>query len=122
MKRRIRRSLFLFTPGLLLALSGTDVVAQDAAEAPAAGGLEEITVTARRREEDLMTTPVSITAFTSSDIEARQFDDVRQLREAVPNLQYRTGIEGLNSTALVFIHGIGQGDFVPSLQAGLGTY
>jgi len=123
MKRKVRHLLFMFTPSLLLGLLATDVVAQDAAEsAPATGGLEEIMVTARRREEDLMTTPVSITAFTSDEIEARQFDSVAQLREAVPNLQYRTGIEGLNGTALVFIRGIGQGDFVPSLQAGVGTY
>ena len=121
MNCNFKYSLLVFTSCLLLGFSVADLNAQQASGSGASsGGLVEVIVTARRREEGLMSMPVSITAFTSNDIEMRQFDRVSRITEATPNLHYRTGIEGLNNAALVFIRGIGQGDFVPTLQAGVG--
>lgn len=47
-----------------------------AAAAPAAGGLEEITVTARKREETLQEIPLSVTAFTATDMARRNIQDM----------------------------------------------
>src|SRR5690606_3661804 len=48
--------------------------------------LEEITVTARRVEEDLQTTPVAVTALSAQDVERRQIVDIDQVQHAAPNL------------------------------------
>ena len=64
----------LTLPALLLV--GTAILGwpggQALAQGTSAGALEEITVTARRREESLIDTPVSITAFSAQDIQDRR--------------------------------------------------
>ena len=103
----------------VLAWPADKVRAQDE---PEVGALEEIIVTARRREESLMDTPVSITAFTTAEIEARQMSTAADIDQAVPNLLYRTnGLQNTNA-ATVFIRGIGQRDFIPTKQPGVGIY
>ncbi len=84
--------------------------------------IEEVTVTARRREETLMETPIAITAYSGEELKLRQIDRTDQLAQSTPNLVFRTSMEGLSDAAIVFIRGIGQGDFVPTVQAGVGTY
>ena len=54
-----------------------------------ARAIEEIIVTARRREESLQQVPVAITAMTTADIEARNIDNVEQLNVLVPNVDIR---------------------------------
>ena len=88
----------------------------------AAGTLEEVIVTARRREESLMDTPVSITAFTASEIEARQINNSADIDQSVPNLIYRTNAIQNTNASVVFIRGIGQRDFIPTVQPGVGIY
>ena len=106
----------------LLALAAL-VWSGDAVRAQAessAGTLEGIIVTARRREESLMDTPVSITAFTTAELEARQISNAADIAQAVPNLVYRTnGLQNTNAST-VFIRGIGQRDFIPTVQPGVG--
>jgi iron complex outermembrane receptor protein len=50
------------------------------------GGLEEIIVTARRRQEDLQQVPVSIAVVTGKELEARGIDDQIELNRMVPDL------------------------------------
>jgi len=47
--------------------------------------LEQVTVTARRVEEQLQTTPVPVTAMTSQMIQANRLDSVDKFVEMVPN-------------------------------------
>jgi outer membrane receptor protein involved in Fe transport len=47
---------------------------------------EEITVTAQKREENIMEVPVSITAVTNADIQASGIKDVFDLQQNVPSL------------------------------------
>jgi iron complex outermembrane receptor protein len=60
--------------------------ASDQPAASATTGLEEVVVTARRREERIQTVPVAITAFSSKDIEERHIDEVHELIRSVPGL------------------------------------
>jgi iron complex outermembrane receptor protein len=53
--------------------------------APAAG-LEEIVVTARRREERVQTVPIAITAFSQQDIEQKHITQIADLAKNVPSL------------------------------------
>ena len=87
-------------------------------------GLEEIVVTARKRSENLQDTPISISAFSARDLEARGYADVGALQDAAPNLSITTSspISGSANSASVFIRGIGQIDFTPNTNPGVGIY
>jgi iron complex outermembrane receptor protein len=65
-------------------------VAQNQAQAqPTAGGssgLEEIVVTARRREERVMTVPLAVTAFSQAQLEKAQIHDIHDLAQHVPSI------------------------------------
>lgn len=91
-------------------------------EQATAGALEEIIVTARKREESLMKTPVAITALTADELAQRQIDSTVQIAQATPNLIFRNTASTSNTAAVVYIRGIGQADFVPTIQPGVGTY
>ncbi|WP_210414131.1 TonB-dependent receptor [Luteithermobacter gelatinilyticus] len=115
----------LMTSAVVMAFSaslaqGSEVDAQDGKSFV----LEEITVTARKRAENLQNTPISITAFTANDLENRQIDSVADLDEATPNLIFDTAApsSGSNSAASVFIRGVGQVDFAPTTDPGVGIY
>jgi len=61
-----------------------------AASADSSSELEEIVVTARRREEKIQTVPLAITAFTQTDIEKQHIQQVSDLTKQVPSLAVMT--------------------------------
>lgn len=95
-----------------------------AADASNSFALEEITITARKREEGLQDTPVAITVFTGNMIEDRFIDDLSQIEAFTPNLTFDSSanISGSNSSAAVFIRGIGQTDFQLTTDPGVGIF
>ena len=48
--------------------------------------LEEVLVTAQKREESLQEVPISITALSESDLERRGVQNVGDLINAIPNM------------------------------------
>ena len=70
--------------------------AQTSADSGAAeAGLQEITVTARRREEVLQNVPLAISAFTGSDLQAAGITDLRALAFLTPGITMNSnGAEG----------------------------
>ena len=52
--------------------------------------VEEITVTAERREANLQEVPISVSAFSAADIGELQIDNVQDISAAVPNMQMYT--------------------------------
>jgi len=86
--------------------------------------LEEITVTARRREEGLQDTPVAITVVTASAIEHRGIGNLAEVGNLAPNLSISstTAFSGSTSTAVVFMRGFGQTDFTLTTEPGVGVY
>ena len=68
--------------------------------------LEEVVVTARRREENLQEVPVAITAFSAEELEMRSIENVEDLQVLLPNVDIRgAGVSGGNSGSLA-IRGI----------------
>ena len=111
---------FLGTTGLLIVgplLSPSAVVAQ---ESGYQGTLEEIVVTARRREENLQDLPLSIVAISADAMEAEGIYNIEQVGEFVPNVTLTTG-DRANYNA-VFIRGIGGGGPDPIFPVGTGMY
>ncbi|MBP7014129.1 MAG: TonB-dependent receptor, partial [Steroidobacteraceae bacterium] len=86
------------------------VLAQDAPVARSSvTGLEEVTVTARRREESLQDVPIAVSAFSAERIQAIGAQDITWLQQSTPNLTLQVA-RGTNSTLIAFIRGIGQQD------------
>src|SRR5882757_10291682 len=117
------RYAFAFCGSLLgvgLAGNGSRVVAQQTETV----GLEEITVTAQRREERLQDIPIAITAFGAAAIEKLGVTNVEQLANFAPNVRFdfTAPVSGASDAAGVFIRGVGQADFALTTEAGVGTY
>ncbi|HTJ62514.1 MAG TPA: OmpA family protein [Alphaproteobacteria bacterium] len=92
------------------AFGGTGASAQTPADVPVAGQLEEIVVTARKQEEKLQTTPVSVTAFSAAMLEKQNIMTVERISNFAPNVEI-TQAAGTASAAEVYIRGIGQADY-----------
>lgn len=66
-------------------LGSADARAQQATES---GRIEQIVVTARRREESLQDVPVSITAFSSDALERNMFEGIADYLSRSPNVSF----------------------------------
>lgn len=88
------------------------------------GTLGEVTVTARKFEENLQDTPIAITAFSGDALVERQVFNTNTLDQVVPNLQFADNapLAGNNSSSQVFIRGIGQTDPTSTVDPGVGLY
>jgi len=81
--------------------------------------LEEIVVTARRREETLQDLPLSIAVVSANDLQTQSIYRSDQVAELVPNLSLQESTPG---TSNVYIRGIGGGGSDPSYSYGAGFY
>src|SRR3546814_15170397 len=74
--------------------------------------LNEIVVTARRREESLQDVPVAVTAVSAESLERKQIDSIAQVGESVPNLTYQPGAPTGHggSTPTIVIRGVGSSE------------
>ena len=116
-------SYFKVSLGALVTTLCAQGIAQEA-QTETTGGLEEITVTARRVRENLQDTPIAVTAFAGELLEERQIFKTDQLDQVVPNLQFSNNapLAGNNSSSQVFIRGIGQSDPTSTVDPGVGLY
>jgi iron complex outermembrane receptor protein len=95
--------------------------AQTADAAADAASTQEVVVTARRREETLLTVPVAVTAYTGDKLAKSGAIDVTDIQTTTPNTTLKAA-RGTNSTLAAFIRGVGQQDPVPGFEAGIGIY
>ncbi|NGY07012.1 TonB-dependent receptor [Solimonas terrae] len=80
--------------------------------------IEEIVVTAQKREENIQDVPISIQAFSAEALDARGVQDTSQLAQSVPSLQF------INAAGfqLIFMRGIGTDNPIPSADRSIATY
>ena len=81
--------------------------------------LEEVVVTARRREESLQDTPVSVSALGGSDLQRAGISTLADIKNIVPNLQIAPTA---TKSQAIFVRGIGQRASTPELDPGVGQY
>jgi len=86
--------------------------------------LEEVVVTARKREESLQDAPIAVSAFTAGELKNRQISSTDQLADVTPNLTFDSYApsSGTGSSSMIFIRGIGQTDFSAVTDPGVGLY
>ena len=106
----------LFLPTAVL-----EVHAQEEQEADSAV-LEEVVVTARKREESLQDTPISITAFSASALEEANMVDLRDIGKYTPGMSFTSYGMGSNEAGAIFLRGIGQSDHMVTTDPGVGLY
>ena len=70
--------------------------------------LEEVVVTARKREESLQETPVAVSAFSGDNLEALGLTNISDLTKAVPNVDMYSG-NGTTGNGNVFSDAPGLG-------------
>ncbi|RME68127.1 MAG: TonB-dependent receptor [Alphaproteobacteria bacterium] len=83
--------------------------------------IEEIVVSARRRDERLQDVPISVTNFGGTQLEKLGAADVTYLNQVVPNVTFERS-RSTNSTLTAFIRGVGQQDPVAGFEGGVGIY
>lgn len=83
---------------------------------------EEITVTAKKREQSIYEVPVAMSAFSFDTIEKQGITDLTDLGKFVPNLTVVGFSAGHTSSINVFIRGIGLQDHLITTDPGVGVY
>jgi len=104
-----------------------DAQAQQAPSSGAAvesGALEEVVVTAERREENIQAVPITVQAFSADTMQERNLTDIHTLGSLTPGVNLDAGapFSGDRSVLSASIRGIGQDDFAFNLNPGVGVY
>lgn len=86
--------------GVVGALVAASAVAQEA-ETESSLALEEIVVTARLAEESLQDVPLSVSAFTSKDIESAGLSSIADLAALTPGFSFREGFGRSNDRPVI---------------------
>ena len=86
--------------------------------------LEEVVVTARKKVESLQDTPISVTALSGDRLEDMGLSRITKLQNVTPNLVFQNtpAYSGAGNNAAVYIRGVGQKDFVPTIDPGVVIY
>jgi iron complex outermembrane receptor protein len=80
--------------------------------------LQEVTITAQRRTENLQTVPIAATAIQGSELQSRAVTQISDLQYAAPSLSI--GTSGLTNS--VNIRGVGLASGNPNVANGVATY
>ncbi len=78
--------LFATAAPLVAVLLSAPLYAQETADKE--GGIDEIVVTAQRREENLQNVPISVSAFTGEQLKQQGTTDISRLENIVPGFQF----------------------------------
>ena len=82
--------------------------------------VQEIIVTAQRREESLQKVPVAVTAIGTEQLEALRVTSVRNLAGLAPSLQFNA--QGQQSNPTIIIRGVASGTSSNSVDPKVGMY
>jgi iron complex outermembrane recepter protein len=95
---------------------GADTRAPDAPAEATDSALQEITVTAQRREEGIDKVPISVTAFSQKTMDDLHIENFSDLASIVPGLVLSTPVGGIQDIVDVAIRGIFSGGNSPTTQ------
>lgn len=107
--------------GLLLQPANAQETASQQPRKETAGQLEEIVVTAQKREESLQETPLAVSALSVADIEQRGITNISSLSAIAPNLAVNL-TPSSSTSANIFIRGIGSGEPILTNDAPVSLY
>lgn len=103
-----------------LSMGCLPLLAQENA-APGVNTLENVVVTAQRREQNVQDVPLAISAFSEAEMERRQITEALDLVRVVPNLVGHNNT-GPGSSNVYFLRGLGNTSSVTTFDPPVGTY
>ena len=108
---------------LMLAIAvlaaGSGVTSVSLAEEPESRIIEEVIVTATRRETDQQSTAISVTTITPEQIEKRFMTDIRGVADLSPNVVMEN-VTGFNAASFA-IRGTGTNDIITTIDTAIGV-
>ncbi len=123
--------VLLSTAAMAALLSATPALAQEQAAAPAQaanpevdvdrGQIEDIIVTARRREESSQDTPLSISAISSDQLQQLNIVRIEGITQLAPSLRV-TQASGSGNAPAIYIRGIGTLSTALYVEPAVGIY
>ena len=120
----MRLNKFTVSAAMLLAVTPSAALPQnnDAEDGAteSEGNLNEIIVTATKRQESLQDVGVSVTAVGSEALERINPSDSTEIFQSVPNLELRANAGSTNAN--IFLRGVGSTGISFNLQSGVGVY
>ncbi|WP_439532791.1 TonB-dependent receptor [Polymorphobacter sp.] len=90
-------------------------------EAEARSGVEEITVTAQRREQSLQKVPIAVSAFNATELARRQIIDTYDILRNIPNMAGNQNV-GVGTSSSYFLRAVGNGESIATFDVPVGTY
>ncbi len=117
------RFYFSLTVSLCLILSATapTPAQEQERQKERVAGLESITVTARKIEEDIQTTPVAVTALSAKELEQANFTEFKQIGYLTPNVRFEN-VPSQGMSATIGIRGVQQTDPGVTFDPSVGIY
>src|SRR5690554_1138111 len=112
-----RPGLLGLTSGLLAASLMTQASAQEI-QKRANRLLEEVMVTAQKREENSQDIPITISAFSNEKLDAFGIDKVEDLGRITPGLTFTSNV----GYTVIYLRGVGADAFLPSADPSVATY
>jgi iron complex outermembrane receptor protein len=116
--RSTSRSISPVAVAVLAALAAAPV-ARAQQTGTTAGGLEEIIVTAQKREQNLQEIPVAVSVLGGDLIDRSTAYNIEGLTALVPSLNFRKGGTSINST--LFLRGVGTVNFSLAAEPSVAT-
>jgi iron complex outermembrane receptor protein len=120
----LNRSVLIVLMALLSGFAAP-VLAQPEETEESAGAssilMEEVTVTARKREESIQQVPVSISAYSGDQIEALKVRDLKGLSVAMPNVAM-DDVATTRGVANFSIRGLGINSSIPGIDPTVGVF
>lgn len=106
-------------------LSGTDRARADTvtADEPAAPALDEIVISATKKEhaENVQDVPIAVTAYDARQLEGQQYQNLTSLAYNMPNVQLDAN-GTTNATANFSIRGLAVNSSIPSVEPSVGVF
>jgi len=116
----MNKSIFIGVSIAAIAFSGCAVAAQaQAQEAPSASsGLEDIVVTAERREQNLQAVPISATVLNAAELASKGVNNLVDIQQVAPSVAINT----YNRSTFINIRGVGIAQSAPTSNPGVAFY
>ena len=99
---------------LSLLTTASALLPAQAVRAQSAQTMEEIVVTARKREESLQEVPVVVTVLTEDAIKNQRIEGINDLSKIVPGLHTSRVLSG--TTGNIYLRGVGTGSSTPLVE------
>jgi iron complex outermembrane receptor protein len=117
-----KRAMGPIVLGILAATAARAQTTPAASSTASSDVLQEVVVTAQFRTQRLQDAPIAITAVNSAMLEARGDVNLVDVSNQAPNVNLRETGGAFGPGMSASIRGVGQADFDPALEPGVGIY